>query len=128
MATPASSCASRRTGGSTPSTATGATPCATSRSRSCRWTATSDFPARHGGNTPCMATTVTERESREVAEAARESEWKLPSFGKQLFLGNFCLDLIHPQPSLDKAAVEKGERFLADLKAFLASEVDPQEI
>src|SRR4051794_10310430 len=75
-----------------------------------------------------MATNVTEREAREVAEAAREAEWKLPSFGKELFLGNFRLDLIHPQPRLDAAAVEKGERFLEQLTAFLQQEVDPLEI
>ena len=63
-----------------------------------------------------MAGNVSERESRQVAEAAREAEWKLPSFGKELFLGNFRLDLIHPQPQLDPAAVEKGERFLAELR------------
>ena len=39
---------------------------------------------------------VSEKEARQVAEAAREAEWKLPSFGKELFLGNFRLDLIHP--------------------------------
>jgi alkylation response protein AidB-like acyl-CoA dehydrogenase len=75
-----------------------------------------------------MPTNVTEREAREVAEAARESEWKLPSFGKELFMGNFCLDLIHPQPPLDDAAVEKGERFLARLGAFLEEHVDPLQI
>jgi len=75
-----------------------------------------------------MATHVTEREARQVAEAAREAEWTLPSFGKELFLGNLRLDLIHPQPKLDPAAVEKGERFLADLRAFLEREVDPLEI
>ncbi|HET6550899.1 MAG TPA: acyl-CoA dehydrogenase family protein, partial [Solirubrobacter sp.] len=75
-----------------------------------------------------MATNVTEREARQVAEAAREQEWKLPSFGKELFLGNFRLDLIHPQPKLDAAATEKGERFLAELRAFLENEVDPLRI
>ena len=45
-----------------------------------------------------MSSTVSEKQAREVAEAARETEWKLPSFGKELFLGNFRLDLIHPQP------------------------------
>ncbi len=75
-----------------------------------------------------MSSTVSERQAREVAEAARESEWKLPSFGKELFLGNFRLELIHPQPQLDPAAVEKGERFLAELREFLESEVDPLEI
>ena len=35
---------------------------------------------------------ITERH-RAVADAAREREWKLPSFGKALFLGSFRLDL-----------------------------------
>jgi alkylation response protein AidB-like acyl-CoA dehydrogenase len=75
-----------------------------------------------------VSSNVSERQAREVAEAARESEWKLPSFGKELFLGNFRLDLIYPQPPLDPDAVEKGERFLARLREFLESEVDPLEI
>ena len=75
-----------------------------------------------------MAVTVTEQEAREVVEAAREAEWKLPSFGKELFLGNFRLDLIHPQPQLDPIAVEKGERFLHGLRTFLEEHVDPLQI
>ena len=75
-----------------------------------------------------MATNVSEKEARQVAEAAREAEWRLPSFGKQLFLGSFRLDLIHPQPRLDAAAVEKGEAFLARLRAFLEERVDPLRI
>jgi alkylation response protein AidB-like acyl-CoA dehydrogenase len=75
-----------------------------------------------------MATQVSEREAREVAEAAREREWKLPSFGRELFLGNFRLDLIHPQPRLDPQAVERGEGFLLRLRRFLESEVDPLQI
>ena len=75
-----------------------------------------------------MASNVSEKQAREVVEAAREAEWKLPSFGKELFLGDFRLDLIHPQPRLDPEAVEKGERFLARLRAFLEAEVDPLEI
>src|SRR5688572_30869562 len=75
-----------------------------------------------------MATEISERQSREVAEAAREAGWELPSFGRELFLGNLRLDLIHPQPKLDPQAVERGDRFLADLRAFLESDVDPLEI
>jgi alkylation response protein AidB-like acyl-CoA dehydrogenase len=76
-----------------------------------------------------MATTsVSEKEARQVAEAAREQDWTLPSFGKELFLGRFRLDLIHPQPRLDAAATEKGERFLARLREFLEREVDPLQI
>src|SRR3954447_12863257 len=75
-----------------------------------------------------MATDVSEREARQVAEEAREGEWKLPSFGKDLFLGRLNLDLIHPQPKLDPAAVEKGEAFLARLHTFLTEHVDPLAI
>jgi alkylation response protein AidB-like acyl-CoA dehydrogenase len=75
-----------------------------------------------------MATDVTEREARQVAEDAREGEWKLPSFGKDLFLGKLNLDLIHPQPQLDPAAVEKGEAFLKALRTFLTEHVDPLQI
>src|SRR4051794_12440437 len=75
-----------------------------------------------------MASNVTERDAREVAEAARETEWTLPSFGRELFLGNFRLDLIHPQPRVDPAQREKGERFLENLRTFLVEHVDPLEI
>ncbi len=73
-----------------------------------------------------MATTdVSEREARQVAEAAREQDWKLPSFGKELFLGNFRLDLIHLSRSSTRVAVEKGEAFLKTLREFLEQKVDP---
>src|ERR1044072_4324279 len=75
-----------------------------------------------------VSTQVSEQQARQVAEDAREQDWKLPSFGKELFLGNFRLDLIHPQPKLDAVAVEKGEAFLATLRAFLTEHVDPLEI
>src|SRR4051794_31670249 len=75
-----------------------------------------------------MAIDVTEKEARQVAEEARERDWKLPSFGKGLFLGDFKLDLIHPQPPQDPAAVEKGEAFLERLRAFLVEHVDPLRI
>ncbi len=41
---------------------------------------------------------VSELESRKVAEASREAEWKQPSFLREMFLGDFRLDLIHPYP------------------------------
>jgi len=68
---------------------------------------------------------VSEKQARQVAEAARETEWKLPSFGKELFLGNFRLDLIHPQPAQSPEMIERGEAFLAELRAFLENKVDP---
>lgn len=49
---------------------------------------------------------VSEQEARKVAEAARESEWKSPSFMKELFLGNFRLDLVHPYPLIERERPE----------------------
>jgi alkylation response protein AidB-like acyl-CoA dehydrogenase len=73
-------------------------------------------------------TDVTERQAREVAEQARETQWRRPSFGKELFLGRFRLDLVHPHPSGDPAAVERGEAFLARLREFCADKIDAAEI
>jgi hypothetical protein len=67
-------------------------------------------------------------QSKQVAEQSRESEWKLPSFGRQMYLGDFQLDLIHPQPKMDPDAVEDGEAFLSRLRAFLTENVDPLQI
>ncbi len=75
-----------------------------------------------------MESNPSYEESKQVAEASRESEWKQPSFGRELFLGDFRLDLIHPQPELDPQSVARGEAFLGRLRAFLTERVDPQQI
>src|SRR3954465_12892827 len=78
--------------------------------------------------TTTAAVHVDERQARQVAEAARETEWRKPSFGKELFLGRFSLDLIHPHPRPSAEATAKGEAFLAKLERFLREEVDPAVI
>jgi alkylation response protein AidB-like acyl-CoA dehydrogenase len=70
----------------------------------------------------------SEAESRQVAEAARESEWTAPSFVRELFLGNFRLDLIHPYPHESAEDVARTEAYLARLEPFLRDRVDPDEI
>ncbi len=64
------------------------------------------------------------QEARDVAEDARESEWAHPSFVKELFLGRFRFDLIHPHPPEDAAAMAEAAPFLARLKAFLDERYD----
>ena len=54
---------------------------------------------------------VSEAEARRVAEEAREDAWLRPSFGKQLFLGDFQLGLIHPYPAPDPESEERGKAF-----------------
>src|SRR5215467_4704666 len=71
-----------------------------------------------------QARNVSEREARQVAEAAREAGWQKPSFGKQLYLGNFRLDLIHPHPAPDAEAVRRGDEFCARMREFCETSVD----
>src|SRR3989442_10965342 len=71
---------------------------------------------------------VGAQESRAVAEAARETEWRRPSFAKELFLGRLRLDLIHPHPRPSDDDRAKGDAFLGKLEAFLKNEVDPLQI
>ncbi|MEU6329199.1 MULTISPECIES: acyl-CoA dehydrogenase family protein [unclassified Streptomyces] len=71
---------------------------------------------------------VSEREARQVAEAAREQDWRKPSFAKELFLGRFRLDLIHPHPTPAVDDVRRGEKFLATLRDFCEREIDGARI
>jgi alkylation response protein AidB-like acyl-CoA dehydrogenase len=71
---------------------------------------TSDAPARRE---------ISEREARQVAEAAREKEWTLPSFVRELYLGRLRMDLIDPFPAPQKDDGERGEAFLQKLEAYL---------
>ncbi|GIE48140.1 acyl-CoA dehydrogenase [Amorphoplanes nipponensis] len=65
---------------------------------------------------------VSEKQARQVAEEARQAEWRKPSFGKELFLGRLRLDLIDPWPSPEPRP--DAEDFLAKLEAYLRAEVD----
>ncbi|MEV6105790.1 acyl-CoA dehydrogenase family protein [Streptomyces sp. NPDC051940] len=67
---------------------------------------------------------VSEKEARQVAEAAREQDWRKPSFAKELFLGRFRLDLIHPHPVPADEDAKRGEEFLAKLRDFCETRVD----
>jgi alkylation response protein AidB-like acyl-CoA dehydrogenase len=73
--------------------------------------------AEHASPAPGLA---SEKEARDVAEAARESEWSGPSFVRELFLGRFRLDLIHPHPvSEDPTEGARAKPFFDKLRAFL---------
>ncbi|MWA13963.1 acyl-CoA dehydrogenase family protein [Streptomyces sp. BA2] len=78
--------------------------------------------------TPPSGPSVSEREARQVAEAAREQDWRKPSFAKELFLGRFRLDLIHPHPLPADEDARRGEEFLAKLRDFCETKIDSARI
>ena len=75
-----------------------------------------------------MAPSPSFEQSNEVAVDSRERKRTGPSFAKELFLGSFPLDVLHPQPGLHPAAIDKGEAFLERLRVFLTEQVDRQRI
>ena len=66
--------------------------------------------------------------SIEFAEAAREAEWKYPSFALKLFHGNLAWKMIYPFPEQAKEDKEKGDDFIARLEDFLKENLDPNEV
>jgi alkylation response protein AidB-like acyl-CoA dehydrogenase len=66
-------------------------------------------------------TQVTEEQARAVAEESRESGWDKPSFAKELFLGRFPLDLIHPFPVPSDEERTRTDTFMAKLREFLTT-------
>ena len=76
----------------------------------------SDSTASSGTET--VRVEASEREARELAEAARDIAYTRPSFAKELYLGRFDLALIHPHPRGEGEAVAEGEEFLAKLEEY----------
>lgn len=67
-------------------------------------------------------------ESRQVAEAARQKEWLKPSFLRDLYLGRFRFEMIHPFPGLDAPERPDYARFREQLKQYFLDHVDPLEV
>src|SRR5260370_30691599 len=62
---------------------------------------------------------ASEQEARDVAEAARESDWSGASFARAIYLGKFSLDLIHPMVKDDQAEIARAKPFMDRLREFL---------
>ncbi|WP_297597646.1 acyl-CoA dehydrogenase family protein [Mycobacterium sp.] len=62
---------------------------------------------------------VTEEQARALAEESRETGWEKPSFAKELFLGRFPLELIHPFPTPTEADAARTRAFLDSVRGFL---------
>jgi alkylation response protein AidB-like acyl-CoA dehydrogenase len=79
---------------------------------------TAETAASPAAGVPSGSRHVSEREAREVAEAARPTDWSRPSFAKELYLGRFDLSLIYPHPRADPDDEARGTAFLDRLRAY----------
>lgn len=64
----------------------------------------------------------------ELAEDARQTEWKFPSVTAELFRGNFRWDLMHPYPLQDPEDKKIGDDYIAKVVEVLEKHVDPIKI
>lgn len=73
-------------------------------------------------------TNKEKRASLEVTEEAREKEWVHPSFGSELFMGNFQPDLLFPFPEQSEEDRKIGDALTEKLMRFLSENLDPEEV
>ncbi|MBI2425873.1 MAG: acyl-CoA dehydrogenase family protein [Candidatus Hydrogenedentes bacterium] len=71
---------------------------------------------------------ATKDQAMEMAEAARETEWKFPSFTAEMFSGNFRWDLLNPYPEQDPEDKRIGDELIAKIKDVMEKYLDPIEI
>jgi alkylation response protein AidB-like acyl-CoA dehydrogenase len=69
-----------------------------------------------------------EIEALEVAEEAREAEWKNPSLVAELFMGRLRTEMVLPYPEPPEADRKAGDAFLVKLEKFLIAQVDDDAI
>lgn len=61
---------------------------------------------------------ATEEQARQLVEESREATWSKPSFAKELFLGRYRVDLIHPFPRPGAEDTAETDAYLARLHAY----------
>lgn len=69
---------------------------------------------------------MSEAESRCLAEASRETDWRRPSFLRELFLGSFHPELLPHYPGVEERPAFTA--YYEQFKSFLRTRVDPVEI
>lgn len=70
----------------------------------------------------------SEEQSMEVAEEAREQEWRFPSFAGQLFIGQFNPQMLHPFPQQSAEDRREGDAYLEKITRLMTEMVDPEEV
>lgn len=75
-----------------------------------------------------LTTSGKASQAMEVAEEARQKEYLHPSFGAELFMGNFKPELLYPFPTQDAEDKKIGDAFIAKLSRYLEANLDPEEV
>lgn len=71
---------------------------------------------------------AAKEKAMELAEDAREADWKFPSFTAEMFRGKFRWDLMHPYPVQTTEDKKIGDDFIAQLKDVCEKHIDATEI
>lgn len=67
-------------------------------------------------------------QAMEIAEEAREKDYRHPSFSGQLFMGEFNSDLLFPFPEQDAEDKKIGDDYIEKITQLLTSQLDPEEV
>ena len=72
--------------------------------------------------------TDEKQKAMDLAEEAREADWKYPSFTAEMFRGKFRWDLMHPYPIQSEEEKAIGDAYIAQLKVVCEEHINPSEI
>ena len=72
--------------------------------------------------------TASHDQAMEVVEEAREKESRQPSFGGQLFMGDFNSKMLFPFPEQDDQDKKIGDDFIVKLEHLLTTQLDPDKV
>lgn len=67
-------------------------------------------------------------QARAAAEGARDRSWNEHTFLRDLFMGNFRFDLIHPFPDPGTTISQRAREYAHKLQTFMAEKVDSEQI
>jgi len=67
-------------------------------------------------------------DTKEIAEEARDFDYKHPSFGSQLFMGKFDHSMLFPFPEQNPEDKKIGDEFLVRVESILKELLDPDEV
>lgn len=68
------------------------------------------------------------KQAMEIAEEAREKEWRHPSFGGLLFMGKFTPTMLNPFPKQSQEDKEIGDKFIEKITSYLEKNLDPNKV